>query len=83
MNTLIGNNLNILLKKIKVHHGRIETIEFRPTRAIFKKNMESKNPFEINGKKKEGRSEGNRTRIRSKKKGKEAKVKDYLYFIRC
>lgn len=51
MNTFIGNNLNILLKKIKVHHGRIETIEFRPTRAISKKNMESKNPFEINGKK--------------------------------
>lgn len=56
MNTLIGNNLNILLKKIKVHHGRIETIEFHPTRTISKKNMESKTLLRSKGKK-EGRSE--------------------------
>lgn len=59
----------IQLKKTKDRYGRIETIEFRPTRDSKKK--KSKNSFEINRKKRKERSKGSQVRrerksIRSK-----------------
>lgn len=49
-------NSNILLKKIKDHCGRIETVELCPART------KSKNSFEIKGKKRKEGSEGNQVR---------------------